>query len=226
MLAHPSQPRSQSAPLIGGLTVLAIAAIAMALPPSPIATTNGTEGLGILQSTGLFSAGMAEQNAANDFGFLALDITEAHPDRRALWQRELDVVARRRYAVYGWIDTRRAVSAGVGRDLSLVGSLNLTGVYLYGPDAPARAHEIRAANSDLKVIAVAPAGSKVDVSAKGVGIAVDLKTWLASKGEIANPVLIADQLSEADKHKAVEHARALAGKDGKPRLLIASIAID
>ncbi len=223
MLAHPSPTRSQSAPLIGGLTVLAIAAIAMALPPSPIATAAGTEGLGILQSTGLFSSGMAEQNAANDFGFLALDITEAHPDRRALWQQELDVVARRRYAVYGWIDTRRAK----GKELSLVGTLNLTGVYVYGPDAPACAREIRAAKSDLVVIAVAPAGSKIDVSAKDVGIAVDLKTWLASsKGEIANPVLIADQLSEADKHKAVEHARALAGKDGKPKLLIASIAIE
>ena len=82
MLAPSSQPESTSAPLIGGLTVLAIAAIAMALPPSPITTPEGSQGLGILQSVGLFSAGMAEQNAVNDYGYLALDITAAHPDRQ------------------------------------------------------------------------------------------------------------------------------------------------
>ena len=55
---------------------------------------------------------------------------------------------------------------------------------------------------------------------------MDLKTWLAHDGGVDYPVLIADQLSEAEVHSAIEHARALAGDDGKPRLLIASIPIN
>ena len=221
MLAPSSQSRSNSAPLIGGLAVAALAAIAMALPPSPIATETGTERIGMLQSSGLFSAGMAEQNAANGYGYIAVDISEAHPDRRALWQQELELVARRRYAVWGWVDTRRSAA----RHDSRIGALNLTGVYVYGPDALDRARSIQNANPDVTVVAVAPAGSKLDASARGLGLAMDLKTWLAHDGGVANPVLIADQLSEAEVHSAIEHARELAGDDSKPTLLIASIPI-
>ncbi|MHC4956534.1 MAG: hypothetical protein ACYTGZ_22060 [Planctomycetota bacterium] len=221
MLTAPSKISSQTAPLVVGLVVLALGAIAMALPPAPITTTEGSEQLGILQSSGLFSSDMAEQNASNDFGYLAVDVSSAELDADSLWRRELDVVARRRYTVWGWIDTRRAGD----NEAAMMQSLGLEGYYLYGPDAVARAKTLRVANPQAKVIPVLPA-SAMRPEGGEYAVTVDLKTWLASDGEIDRPVLLAAQLSEADVVKAVEHARDIASEDGsKPTLLIARIAI-
>jgi len=108
MLVAPLKFRSNTAPLVGGLVILVLAAIAMALPPAPITTQGGTGGLGTIESTGLFGSGLAELNAAAGYGYLTLDLSAVNLSKNSFWREELDVVAQRRFSVWGWIDTTRA----------------------------------------------------------------------------------------------------------------------
>ena len=219
MLAAPKLPRSRSATLIGGLVVVALAAISLAVPPAPIELQDGSDGIGSLEASSQFSDGLSEQNAANGFGYLALDLTGVTSERRSFWRQQLDLLAARRYPVWGWVDTGRLLSG----EAQLIDSLQLAGVYLYGAGAPARAAALRNARSDLTVIVVQSRGKgdpQVDA------IALDLESYLASSaGDFARPVLIADQLGEGDVRSALAHARALAGEDGNPALLIARIPL-
>jgi len=220
MLAVPPQLRSNTAPLVGGLLILAMGAIAMALPPSPIATQSGSGGLATIESPGLFSAGVAEQNAANGFGYLVLDVSAANLDQHSLWRSELDLVAQRRFAVWGWIDTARAIEPPE----KLISSLNFAGVYVCGPDAVDIAASLRSVSQGRPVIPVV--GAIADrPDAGNYGVIVDLETWLKSDGEIARPILIADQLSETDVVRALNHARDLAGDDGTPTIVIARVPV-
>jgi len=222
MLAVPPQLRSNTAPVVGGLLILILAAIAMALPPAPIATQEGTGGLGTLESPGLFSAGMAEQNATGGYGFLVLDVTQAKLEQHSLWRTELDLVAKRRFEVWGWVNLARASESHE----KLFGSLNLAGIYLFGPDAVIAAASLSGASASRgrPVIPVVPAGTlrPTDIEC---GVLVDLDTWLNSDGEIKHPILIADQLSDADVYEAIEHARQLAGEDGTPKLVVARVPV-
>jgi len=215
MLAPTPQTRAQSAPLIGGLLILVLAAIALALPPSPIERAPGSEGIGALFAPGLFSDGLAEQNARNGYGYMALDITGASDDREALWREQLEVVSARRYPVWAWIDVAHAT----GGEWDLLASLHVSGVYLYGEGAAAHVSEAQAARPGLPVRVVCREGKG---DPKKDAIALELDSYLdANAGEFACPVLIADQLGAAQEAKAVEHARKLAGEDGTPTLLIA-----
>ncbi|MHC4940658.1 MAG: hypothetical protein ACYTHK_17085 [Planctomycetota bacterium] len=219
MLAAPKQSRIQSAPLIAGLVIITLAALALALPPAPIALQENTAGVGALQAAGLFSDGMAEQNAANGYGYLALDLTGVSDDRDAFWRQQLELVASRRYPVWGWIDLDRA---SVSED-KLIGSLQLTGVYLKGADASSRAKALRAARPDLTVIAVHKRGKG---DPKTDAITLDIESYLnSSAGEFARPVVVADQLEAGEIREALDHARAIAGDDGVPVLLIARIPL-
>jgi len=220
MLAVPPQLRSNTAPLVGGLLILFLGAIAVALPPSPIATQDGTGGLGTLESPGLFSSGMAEQNAASGYGYLALDVSEVNLGQTSLWRSELDLVAQRRFAVWGWIDTTRAKE----KPEDLVGSLNFAGVYVYGPDAVAVAASLRGVSRGRPVIPVLAANAARPTD-QDFGVLVDLETWLDSEGDIAYPILIADQLGEADVVRAVDYARELADDDAPPSILIARVSV-
>jgi len=222
MLAVPPQLQSNTAPLVGGLLILVLAAIAMALPPAPIATQEGTAGLGTLESPGLFSAGMAEQNAAGGYGFLALDVTHAKLEQNSLWRTELDLVAKRRFEVWGWVNLARATESPE----KLFGALNFAGIYLFGPDAVMAAASLSGASAakGRPVIPVVAKGALLPTDIE-CAVLVDLDTWLNSDGEIKHPILIADQLSEADVFEAIEHARELAGKDGKPKLVVARVPV-
>jgi len=218
MLAAPKQIRGKSAPLIGGLLILILGAIALALPPAPIVRQGDSAGIGALHAAGLFSDGLAEQHAANGYGFLALDITGASNDRDALWRKELETVAARRFPVWAWIDVARAGEA----EEKLLGSLPISGVFLYGADAENHAALLSAVRSRLKTVVVPPLG-RGDPQTDAV--LVDYETYLeVSEDEFARPVLIADQLGAAEVGNAVAHARKIAGDDG-PWLLVARIPL-
>ncbi|MHC4450624.1 MAG: hypothetical protein ACYS0E_10905 [Planctomycetota bacterium] len=219
MLAAPKQPHLRSAPLIAGLVIVALAALALALPPAPIALQDGTGGVGALQAAGIFSDGMAEQNAADGYGYLALDLTRASDDRDAFWRQQLELVASRRYPVWGWIDIDRA-AASVEQ---LVGSLQLAGVYVYGKGASKSADALRASRPGLTVIAVHRRG---EGDASKDAIALDIDSYLnSSRDEFARPVLVADQLEAGEIREALDHAHSLAGEDGEPSLLIARVPL-
>jgi hypothetical protein len=220
MLAAPLKFRSNTAPLVGGLVILALAAIAIALPPSPIETEAGTSGIGTLESPGLFSSGMAEQNAVAGYGYLTLDLSSVALDKNSLWRDEMKVVAKRRFPVWGWIDTTRAIEAPA----ALVSSLNLSGVYVYGPDAVAVAAECRGVASGRPVIPVV-ASNAARPSGERYGVLVDLDTWLDSEGEFTDPILMADQLNAAKIVLAIEHARKLADDGADARLLVSRVAV-
>jgi len=218
MLAAPKLPRSRSAALIGGLLVAILAAIAMALPPSPIAREADVANVGALYGTSEFSDGLAEQIARTGFGYMALDLTSAGPERDAFWRTQLEVVAARRFPVWGWVDLSRNGDAA----MKLIGELKLSGVFLYGEGAEDRAIALRAARPHLPVVVVRKSGTG---DKKSDAIALDLESYLnSSKGEYARPVLIADQLSAADVMEALDHARAIA-VDGAPALLIARVPL-
>ena len=218
MLAAPKQPRGKSAPLIGGLLIIILAAIALALPPAPISRQADSGGVGALHAAGLFSDGLAEQHAANGYGFLALDITGASRDRDALWRRQLEVVAARRFPVWAWIDVARAGES----EEKLLGSLPISGVFLFGANAEDRAVSLNAVRPNLRTVVVHPMGHG---DPKTDAIAMDYDTYLdLSRGEYAMPVLVADQLGAAEIGRAIEHAREIAD-DGEPWLLVARIPL-
>ena len=106
----------------------------------------------------------------------------------------------------------------------LISSLNLAGIYVYGPDAIERAASLRSVSRGRPVIPVF--ASNVERPTDTVyGVIVDLETWLESDGEIRHPILIADQLSEADVIRAVDHARKLADGGQTPSILIARVPV-
>jgi len=220
MLVAPLKFRSNTAPLVGGLVILVLAAIAMALPPAPITTQGGTGGLGTIESTGLFGSGLAELNAAAGYGYLTLDLSAVNLSKNSFWREELDVVAQRRFSVWGWIDTTRAKE----QPEDLISSLNLAGAYVYGPDAVAVAEACRSVSRGRPIIPVVGANA-ARPSEGSYATLVDLDTWLDSEGEISDPILIADQLDASQIVSALEHARELAKDGADPKLLIARVPV-
>lgn len=211
MLSAPKLPSSNSGPVIGGVFVVMLAAIAIALPPSPIESSQDNRGFGSLESASLFSDGIAELNAQNGYGHMVLDLTQASVAKDSLWRKNLAIVSARRYPVWGWIEGTRDDAAFI----RMVKDLPLAGLYVHGGDATLYGNE-------RPVIEVSDAAT----ADGNVAVLVDFKTYMASgAGDYARPVLRADSLSELQVEQAMDHARKLAGEDGVPTLLVARVPV-
>jgi len=230
MLSASKLVKSQSGAVIGGLVVVMLAAIAIALPPSPIHIEADRGGVGSLESASLFSDGIAEQNAAAGFGFLALDLSRVSTNADALWRQQLELLSSRRLPIWGWVDTSRCNA----EFLQLINDLPFAGIYVFGEDAAVHVEKLQSMRASRPVIAVAQAmglvggatGGLADGDPKTNAVMLNLEQYLASTaGQYAHPVLVADQLSAAQVETALDHAIELAGKGGTANLLVARVPI-
>lgn len=235
MLSASKQTKSQSGAVIGGLVVVMLAAIAIALPPSPIDIDSSRGGVGALESASLFSDGIAEQNAAAGFGYLALDLSRvstANPE--ALWRQQLVLLSSRRIPIWAWVDASRCDA----EFLQMVNDLPFAGIYVFGEDAATHVGQLRTMRPSRPAIAVAQVtglggdevggldGDAVVGDPKTDAVMLSFEQYLASTaGQYAYPVLVADQLSAAQVETALNHATELAGKDGTASLLVARVPI-
>lgn len=188
----PKEPTRGSAPLIGGLTVLLLAAMAAALPPSPIAVRPGSPDRGYLVRRSTLSDRLAELKAAEGYTFLAVDLTGARYDGEALWRDHFDRVSRRRFPIWGWID----VSGGPGPAYDALRSLTVAGLLVYGKDAVQVAAALRRERPALTVLPVLPQGSPPVEGPCAVVTEPARFAQVSNSGAMA--VLAADRLSTGE----------------------------
>ena len=192
-----------SAPLIAGLTLVFLGAIASAIPPAPIETGRVDAARGMLIGHTLIIDRLAEQLATSGYSYVAVDLSTADPEGAALWRGRIDEVAKRRFPIWGWLD----VSKGTDRAAAFAQSLNLQGFFLYGPDAESRAAKLRAQRPALRVLPVLHYGEPLPRDGE-CAVAMELDDFVAHASEFENPVLLAAFLTQE------QIARARAATDG------------
>jgi hypothetical protein len=184
---------TKSAALIGGLTVLALAAMASAIPPARLVPeVTGVE-RGYLVSGAGFSDVLAELLNGDGYTYMAIDLTKAPLSDGSIWRAQFDG-ASRIFPVWGWVDVRD----GTEQARKAAASLPLAGLYLYG-GKPEDADFVRAAKPGLKVLRVVRGVEKGDA----VLLALD---QFGADAEGRLPVLLADRVGAG----AVATARAKA----------------
>lgn len=202
-------PRS-SAALVTGLTILALGAMAAAIPPARLTPEATGVERGYLVSGASFSDMMAELLNGNGYTYMAIDLTRAQLRGGEIWRVQFDDVSRI-FPVWGWVDVR----GGADHAREVAASLPLSGLFLYGAK-PEDADAVRAAKPGLRVVPVVRAGETW--SGKGdAGVAFPPERFGAEAAAAKFPVLLADLMDEA----AIEAARAKATGD----YLVCSIAI-
>jgi hypothetical protein len=192
-------------PLIALLAIVALGAIAFAIPAAPIESPTGEGRQGCLIGHATLSDLLAEQLAANGYHYIAVDLGSARLEDGALWIGHLDRVSKRLFPVWGWVDTR---SAGFRHAQQFIRELNLAGMYVYGPDAAVKAEELRSGRAGFEIVPVIRDGEKAPASGR-YAVALDLGEFWDRAEEYDLPVLRADIL-DPDK---VEDAREVAGRD-------------
>jgi len=147
---------SGPAALIAAITLIMLGAMAFAVPPSRIEVSVIGVERGYLVSHTRLSATLAQNVAADGYTYLAIDLTTAGD--AALWSRQLDRVNEVQFPVWAWIDLGGGDTEKKLREL--LPGLNLSGVFLAGPGAVARARQFAAANPSLTVLPVVSAGAE------------------------------------------------------------------
>ncbi len=196
MFGSSTQPSARGTPaLVAGLTILALAAMATAIPPARLTPeVTGVE-RGFLVSGASFSDMMAELLNGNGYTYMAIDLTRARLDAGEIWRVQFDEVSRI-FPVWGWVDVR----GGAEQARNVAASLPLSGLFLYGARS-ADVEAVRAAKPGLRVVPVVRAGE----SWAGEGeVAVALPPERLTEASDRLPVLLADLLDEA----AIDAARA------------------
>lgn len=210
MFGGSQQPAARgSSALVTVLTLLALGAMATAIPPARLTPrVTGVE-RGYLVGSASFSDMLAEFLNGNGYTYMAIDLTKVSVRGGEIWRAQFDDVSRI-FPVWGWVDVR----GGIEQARKVAASLPLSGLYLYGAK-PEDAEALRAANPGLRVVPVVRFGE----TWKGKGdAAVALppgKFAEAPKGHL--PVLLVERLSDAERATA----RAAAPGDS----LVCSIAI-
>jgi hypothetical protein len=190
MLGPTAEAPKGSAALIAGLTVVLLAAMAAALPPSPIEGKPGAAERGYLVRHGSLSDSLAELKAAEGFRYLAVDLTGARFTEDALWRRHYDMATRRRFPVWAWVD----VSAGLDQARTALQSLSVAGILVYGKDAAEAAAALRAERPALRIVPVLHGGDAPPAEGE-YGLVVEKGGFAASRPEREIPVLVADRLA-------------------------------
>ncbi len=190
---------ASSGPMIAGLTVAVLAAMAFAIPEAPIAIRQAEVPRGYVIGHRQFSSALAEVIAREGYNVLVLDLGTASLGEEALWPEQLNRVASRRYPVWGWLDPATAVTCAE----TLLRALSLAGVLVHGPDAVAHANALRGVRPGLRILPVVRWGAPLPADGEYV-VAMDAATFARHAGEVALPLLIADQLSHAQIDAALQ----------------------
>ncbi|HEX5137021.1 MAG TPA: hypothetical protein VFY93_08625 [Planctomycetota bacterium] len=195
MFGGSEQTSSRGAPaLVTGFTILALGAMAAAIPPARLApTVTGVE-RGCLVSSASFSDMMAEFLNGQGYTYMAIDCTRVPLGTSDAWRRQFDA-ASRIFPVWGWVDMR----GGVEQARKVAASLSLSGLFLYGAK-PGDVEVVRAAKPGLRVVPVVRAGETW--AGEGEAATAFLPANLAGAASAKLPVLFADQLSPAERSAA------------------------
>lgn len=192
-------PSPRAAPVIAGLTILMLGAMAVAIPAAPIeAKTRAHRGLvlGFAQ----LSEEIAEGLAADGYSHVAVDLTGARlGETRPLWTRQVERITARRFPVWGWVETR----GGLEGAETVVKELNLAGVYVCGDGAGQFAAALRSRRPGLDIRTVVPPAEAASAPA-GSGIVCSSGEFPGEAGRLA--VLFADRLTFAEMEAARERA--------------------
>jgi hypothetical protein len=186
--------------LITGLTLLALGAMAAAIPPARLTPEVTGFERGYLVSGASFSDMMAEILNGNGYTYMAIDLTRADLDGPEIWRVQFDDVSRI-FPVWGWVDVR----GGTEQARKVAASLPLSGLYLHGAK-PEDADAVRAAKPGLRVVRVGE-----DATLLGPD------RFAEEAPGVKLPVLLASSLKEAE----IAALRAKAPGD----YLVCSIAI-
>ncbi|MHC4548669.1 MAG: hypothetical protein ACYTEZ_07810 [Planctomycetota bacterium] len=186
-----------SGPWVAVLAVVFLFSMAFAIPAAPIEVEPEVKAQrvrrGFLVGASLISERLAEQLGREGYTYLAIDLTRARLDREELWRTHFDRIAKRRFALWGWVDVRDGLEQARG----VVRSLNLEGLYVYGPDAAAAARTL--ARVAPQGIAILPVLRLQDAAPPDETYAMAMRPeeFAARAGEYDWPVLLADQLDAA-----------------------------
>jgi len=178
--------------MIAGLTIAVLAAMAVAIPESPIAVENAAVPRGYVIGHRQFSSALAEVIAREGYNALVVDLGTARLGEDALWPEQLNRVASRRYPVWGLIDPTSAATPAE----TLLRALNLAGVLVHGPDAVTHANGLRQVRPGLRIVPVVKWGAPLPAEGE-FAVAMDAATFAQHAHGVALPLLIADQLSPA-----------------------------
>jgi hypothetical protein len=192
-------------PLIALLAIVSLGAIAFAIPAAPIEAPSTEGRQGCLIGHSALSDLLAEQLAATGYHYIAVDLGSARLEDDSLWTEHLDRVSSRLFPVWGWVDVR---SAGFRDAQRFIRELNLAGMYVYGPDAVAKAEELRSGRAGFEIVPVLRDGDPAPADGR-YAVALDLGEFWDRAEEFDLPVLRADVL-DANK---IEDAREVAGRN-------------
>ncbi|MDH3591112.1 MAG: hypothetical protein OER88_04500, partial [Planctomycetota bacterium] len=97
-----SSKPSSSLPVVGALTVLVLASMAVAIPPAAIERPAAEVECGLLVGHGRITSQLAEHAARNGYSYLAVDFTTASFDDDALWREYFTEISLRQFPIWGW----------------------------------------------------------------------------------------------------------------------------
>ena len=178
----------RSAAMITGLTVLALAAMATAIPPARLTPVVAGVERGYVVSGASFSDMLAEMLNSDGYTFMAIDLTRADLRSGAVSRVQFDR-ASRIFPVWGWVDAR----GGVEQAKKVATTLPIVGLLLYGAK-PEDVEAVRAAKPGLRVVPVVGAGETWGDAA----VAFPPERFAAEAGKVNLPVLLASRLREGE----------------------------
>jgi hypothetical protein len=180
--------------LVAGLTILALGAMAAAIPPARLVPkVTGVE-RGYLVGAASFSDMMAEFLSGQGYTYMAIDFTRVPLRGGDVWRGQFDAVSRI-FPVWGWVDVR----GGVEQARSVARTLPLSGIYLYG-GTPGDADAVRSAKPGLRVVPVVRAGEAWTGAGESATAFPPAK--LADARGAKMPVLLVDGLGAAERDAA------------------------
>jgi hypothetical protein len=180
--------------LVTGLTILALGAMAAAIPPARLAPkVTGVE-RGYLVGSASFSDMMAEFLSGQGYTYMAIDFTRVPLKGGEVWRREFDAVSRI-FPVWGFVDAR----GGVEQARKVAATLPLSGIYLYG-GKPEDVDAVRSAKPGLRVVPVLRVGETWTGTGDAATALPPAKFADAAGAKL--PVLLVERLGSAERDAA------------------------
>lgn len=189
------EPSSRGTPaLVTGLTILALGAMAAAIPPARLAPKTAGVERGYLVGSASFSDMMAEFLNGQGYTYMAIDFSRVTLKGGEVWRGQFDAVSRI-FPVWGFVDAR----GGVEQARKVASSLPLSGIYLYGAK-PEDVDAVRASKPGLRVVPVLRAGETWAGTGEAAMAFPPAKLAEAKGAKL--PVLLVEQLGAAEREAA------------------------
>ena len=197
------------------LALIFVGTIALAIPRAPFDIDKNVE-RGFLVGHSRFSDQLAEQLVSGGYTYLAIELTQARLERGedTFWRRHLEIVARRRLPIWGWVD----VSQDPEHARNVVRDVNLAGLFVAGRGAVKVAQKLRKAHGDFRIVPVVRLGAVQPQKGK-FAVALTGKEFVAKQGEFelrVLPVLISLDDAEIRAARAAADGHYLVAKTTIP----------